>query len=1082
MMFLKNYLTTLCFNNSKSLAVVSDLDSEAYACQTINVKKEDSTRQTFTLSGWAKGEGIIDREREACEKPSFCLRACINYKSGECEEHIAEFSPCTDGWQFASVEFAKEKFCAVESIKVYCDYSNNVGTAYFDNIQLVCNSIETELFADDFTTISEDYSADEDTAEDTFNPGFSTEAEETDSAPEFEEARDPHGNPFTETNFVDGEFGTIYRSFKYYNDMDHIGNDLTCETDPRGNETKYDVNTNTSKNNAVIDRCGNKTEYEYDRFGEVSKVTSFEKIGEDDEGNPIYHPLADVSYAYCEFGQLGMISRGDGMKYNIDYDEFNQLQAIGIKGKPEKLVKYDYKTGSGRLKSVTYANGNVMYATYNSIGQMISETWKDTEDGNIIAYYKYVYDGSGNIVRSLDIVSGIEYTYTYEEGRIVRATETVVIYDSNCIAVSRGDTNTIFYSYNNEGQLVKKRVVTSDGAERITYYEHNDDNTIVKFSAGGLNATAHSKTDGFGRKIFDEVQTGRGFVSRQFSYHAGAVTDAHKDSDKVKSSPTTQLVSRIELSDGRSLSYEYDAEERITSVVESYAVDGQPVTNTILYTYDALGQLLTETVNGVVVNEMTYDNYGNILTKNGKIYTYGDSVWKDKLTAIDGQAITYDAQGNPVSYLGHDLTWEKGRQLKYFDGVSYTYNANAIRTSKTVNGAKHTYILDGTKILREHWMECATPHTITPLYDNEDSVCGIDYGNHTFYFLKNLQGDVIAIADIEGNVVGRYSYDAWGVPTITQDSSFTVWEKGVELYSFNIAEVNPFRYRGYYYDNEIGLYYLQSRYYNPVTGRFVNADIPEIIVLHGRYSLNVNMYAYCNNDPVIGNDPMGMLDAAGAASWLNATDVFNMYAQDLYTAYAATLTKIGLYITAFLTPKVSAAFWWQPWLIAGIVVAAVAIVIASVAIIYNAKVKERERERQKYLTSDKTLSDVKLKLQSGKHYHLAYISKQGELYKTGNKMTFVQALIALGITGAVNSITRRYKYDKTKSSTAQRTLEHKGNRQWGIYADTQSAAKALAVVLGSSEKPKVHGSGYYGHYHDFTHTFHIWYGGKIIYK
>ena len=112
------------------------------------------------------------------------------------------------------------------------------------------------------------------------------------------------------------------------------------------------------------------------------------------------------------------------------------------------------------------------------------------------------------------------------------------------------------------------------------------------------------------------------------------------------------------MSDGRTLAYEYDAEERITKVTDS--VDG--VTE---YVYDELGQLVTEKHkanadgNAVTVNAMTYDGYGNILSKNGKAYTYGDTVWKDRLTAYDGQAIVYDAQGNPTSYLGHTLTWEK---------------------------------------------------------------------------------------------------------------------------------------------------------------------------------------------------------------------------------------------------------------------------------------------------------------------------------------------------------------------------------------------------------------------------------------
>ena len=156
---------------------------------------------------------------------------------------------------------------------------------------------------------------------------------------------------------------------------------------------------------------------------------------------------------------------------------------------------------------------------------------------------------------------------------------------------------------------------------------------------------------------------------------------------------------------------------------------------------------------------MTYDNYGNIKSKNGVEYHYhgedysdDESTWKDLLVQIGNDdtdknsKIIYDAQGNPTSYLGHTLTWEKGRQLKRFvksdkTVIDYTYNANGIRTSKTVDGIKHTYTLDGTKILRETWGS----NTLIPLYDNEDGVCGIIYNGVPYYFLKNLQGDVIEI-------------------------------------------------------------------------------------------------------------------------------------------------------------------------------------------------------------------------------------------------------------------------------------------------------------------------------------------------
>ncbi len=249
---------------------------------------------------------------------------------------------------------------------------------------------------------------------------------------------------------------------------------------------------------------------------------------------------------------------------------------------------------------------------------------------------------------------------------------------------------------------------------------------------------------------------------------------------------------------------------------------------------------------------MTYDNYGNILTKNGKTYTYGDSRWKDLLTEYDGQSITYDDGGNPINYLGHTLTWEKGRQLKSFEDITYTYNANGIRTSKTVNGVKHEYTLDGTNIVKETW----DGNTLVPLYDNTESVCGITYNGTAYYFLKNLQGDIIAITDNTGKDVARYSYDVWGVCTVTQDIS-----------NCDIANINPFRYRGYYFDREIGMYYLQSRYYDPTVGRFVNGDSANLINLSA-----TNLFIYCFNELVNlidlnGNWPVWIIKKLVGASW-----------------------------------------------------------------------------------------------------------------------------------------------------------------------------------------------------------------------
>ena len=115
-----------------------------------------------------------------------------------------------------------------------------------------------------------------------------------------------------------------------------------------------------------------------------------------------------------------------------------------------------------------------------------------------------------------------------------------------------------------------------------------------------------------------------------------------------------------------------------------------------------------------------------------------------------------------------------------------------------------------------------------------------------YFFLKNLQGDVLSIVNRYGETVARYSYDAWGVCTITQGSST------------GIAGVNPYRYRSYYYDTETGLYYLQSRYYDPEIGRFINADDASMI---SKYNLNSvflkNLYTYCYNNPEMYLDSTG---------------------------------------------------------------------------------------------------------------------------------------------------------------------------------------------------------------------------------
>ena len=253
----------------------------------------------------------------------------------------------------------------------------------------------------------DDLTTEEDTEENTEENTEEDTEEDTTESDAFEEAKDAFGNVLTETIFNEAETAAIYRSFGYNTasaGTANAGNHLIYETDARGNKTQYVVDEETSRNMEVIDRCGNRTAYEYDSEGKVTKVTS-----KDTNNTEIAH----VSYGYDSLGNMTEIVRGDGMKYVLAYNAFHNLESISIDGKPERLVAYTYKNGNGRLKQVTYANGDTMKVTYNSIGQMNSEKWYNAL-GELTAYYKYVYDGSGNVVRTIDLFGEKEYDYVYE--------------------------------------------------------------------------------------------------------------------------------------------------------------------------------------------------------------------------------------------------------------------------------------------------------------------------------------------------------------------------------------------------------------------------------------------------------------------------------------------------------------------------------------------------------------------------------------------------------------------------------------------------------------------------------------------
>ena len=250
----------------------------------------------------------------------------------------------------------------------------------------------------------------------------------------------------------------------------------------------------------------------------------------------------------------------------------------------------------------------------------------------------------------------------------------------------------------------------------------------------------------------------------------------------------------------------------------------------------------------------------------------------DRLTTFGGKAIAYNAMGCPTTYEGKTATWSKGKLSRLSSGTrlagmashSYSYNGYGQRVSRsysytagtsglnpvplgqlTASSRKYYYDHSGRLIaedvIKTYYGEGTTTENIVFLYD-ESGIIGMVHtvGStaNTYYFQRNLQGDVVAIYDANGVLKAKYLYDAWGNCTISSETP-----------SYDVANANPIRYRGYYYDDDTGLYYCNARYYSPKWRRFISPD--DTAYLNHENVNGLNLYCYCNNDPVNYADPSG---------------------------------------------------------------------------------------------------------------------------------------------------------------------------------------------------------------------------------
>ena len=279
------------------------------------------------------------------------------------------------------------------------------------------------------------------------------------------------------------------------------------------------------------------------------------------------------------------------------------------------------------------------------------------------------------------------------------------------------------------------------------------------------------------------------------------------------------------------INYQYDANGNITQIT-----DGK---GKIQYTYDTRNQLIREDREADRQTiTYAYDKNGNLLRKNQyeyqpevametlasatpsetKIYRY-EGNWKDQLTSYNGETIAYDAMGNPTVYRGMEMGWKNSSELTEIEKdqttIRYRYDKEGMRNRKYLSdGTTVLYqVQDGQIIGEQHLREDQEKplYEMTFSYDADGTLFSMNCDGKDYYYILNPTGDVIALVDTGWNTVVSYAYDSWGNVTAIEGNQ-------------DLGKKNPLRYRGYYWDEETGLYYLASRYYDPEVGRFISID------------------------------------------------------------------------------------------------------------------------------------------------------------------------------------------------------------------------------------------------------------------
>lgn len=671
------------------------------------------------------------------------------------------------------------------------------------------------------------------------------------------------------------------KKYSYLNSSSNMtGNALFTEWDENGNAIKYEYQTYGFLSDVITPVDSQDISYRYSNGpdygagdGVLGSIYARESANVEQTSNDLYYNV----------GYLTRVSHG-GTTYNFVYDGFGRITKIAVDN--TAIIQTIYTDNGIDIDGVSEATSKVV-TSYSRSGLLVNLLCGMSKCGRAIvtpAYdenrpYNDVYVSYYNCFGELkkvrhafgrdpkgefnaeddyiaiqdngDIITretkGARYEYRYDSitDRPLKSSE----YENDKLKIKCENKEPDKF-----GRDIGIKITLDNGAEMEYTYAYKSD---YEDSISGVTLPS-------GKKIAMEADEFGRIKSRTLNISSAMTNRYEYMASEGYSGYTTPLVSKETIKVGSSTdiyNYSYDKNNNITAIrdgnnrlIASYEYDGlnrlirENIAdgNTTVYQYDSGGNIR-------LCKQVSFDNgYGCTIDYILENVAGGEHEYKytfinrDLLSSYNGnELLVYDNCGQPVMWFKHGadksslkyiLQWSDlhltaitdiDTQKMYY----YKYNDQGIRTEKVVDGVTHKYYLQGEQIIAEKIGD-----KYLKFYYDSTGACGFNYNGTDYYYQKNIFGDILKIYDGTGKVYGEYSYTAWGKSSIKTNVN-------------GIGEINPFRYRGYYYDEEISLYYLNARYYDPEIGRFISADRIEYL---SPESINgLNLYTYCGNNPVM---------------------------------------------------------------------------------------------------------------------------------------------------------------------------------------------------------------------------------------